>query len=156
MTVAPATPSPFVTRLEGPAPEAAISKDLVRRGLMASPIAIAVFGVIWGWNGAISSAYGLSLVLINFAVAAVLVSTTARISLGLMMGAALFGYLVRLSLIFLAVYLVRDVTWIELLPLGITIIVAHLGLLAWEFKYVSATLAFPGLKPTADSSRSIT
>jgi hypothetical protein len=123
---------------------------------MASPIAIAVFGVIWGWNGAISSAYGLSLVLVNFAVAAVLVSTTARISLGLMMGAALFGYLVRLSLIFLAVYLVRDVTWIELLPLGITIIVAHLGLLAWEFKYLSATLAFPGLKPTADSSRSIT
>jgi hypothetical protein len=152
----PTTPSPFTTRLEGPAPEAGISKDLVRRGLMVSPVAIAVFGVFWGWNGALSCAYGLALVLVNFAAAAVLVSTTARISLGLMMGAALFGYLVRLSLIFLAVYLVRDAGWVELVPLGVTIIVAHLGLLAWEFKYVSATLAFPGLKPSADSPRSLT
>jgi hypothetical protein len=156
MTSAPATPSPYVTRLEGPAPEAGISKDLIRRGLMVAPIAIAVFGVIWGLNGALSCAYGLALVLVNFAAAAALVSTTARISLGLMMGAALFGYLIRLSLIFLAVYLVRDAGWVELLPLGITIIVAHLGLLAWEFKYVSATLAFPGLKPSDDSSRSLT
>jgi hypothetical protein len=123
---------------------------------MVAPIAIAVFGVIWGLNGALSCAYGLALVLVNFAAAAALVSTTARISLGLMMGAALFGYLIRLSLIFLAVYLVRDAGWVELLPLGITIIVAHLGLLAWEFKYVSATLAFPGLKPSDDSSRSLT
>jgi hypothetical protein len=34
-----------------------------------------------------------------------------------------------------------------LVPLGITIIVTHLGLLFWEMKFVSASLAFPGLKP---------
>jgi hypothetical protein len=154
--MAPTSPSPFVTRLEGPAPEAGISKDLVRRGLMVAPVVVAVAGVVWGWNGALSCAYGMALVLVNFAAAAVLVSTTARISLGLMMGAALFGYLVRLTLIFLAVFLVRNAGWVELVPLGVTIIVAHLGLLAWEFKYVSATLAFPGLKPPADSPRSLT
>ena len=27
-------------------------------------------------------------------------------------------------------------------------IVTHLGLLFWETRYVSASLAFPGLKPT--------
>ena len=30
------------------------------------------------------------------------------------------------------------------------ILVTHLGLLFWELRYVSASLAFPGLKPTAD------
>ena len=34
--------------------------------------------------------------------------------------------------------------------LGITVLVTHLGLLFWELRYVSASLAFPGLKPTAD------
>ena len=41
----------------------------------------------------------------------------------------LFGYLIRLGLIFLAVYLVRDAAWISLPALGATIIVTHLGLL---------------------------
>lgn len=148
------TTSPFATRLEGPAPEAMISRDLVRRGLIVAPVVVAICGVIWGLDGAVSCAYGFALVLVNFAVSAVLVSSTARISLGLMMGAALFGYLIRLTLIFLAVYLVRNAGWVELVPLGITLIAAHLGLLAWEFRYVSATLAFPGLKPSDDSPRS--
>ena len=87
------------------------------------------------------------LVLANFLLAAWLLKVTARISLGLMMGAALFGYLLRLGLIFLAVYLVKDASWVDVWPLGLTIIVTHLGLLFWEMKFVSASLAFPGLKP---------
>lgn len=121
---------------------------------MVAPVVIAVGGVIWGLDGALSCAYGFALVLVNFVVSAMLVSSTARISLGWMMGAALFGYLLRLSLIFLAIYLVRGADWVELLPLGITLIAAHLGLLVWEFRYVSATLAFPGLKPSDDFPRS--
>ena len=34
--------------------------------------------------------------------------------------------------------------------LAILILVTHLGLLFWELRYVSASLAFPGLKPTTD------
>ena len=34
--------------------------------------------------------------------------------------------------------------------LGICVLVTHLGLLFWELRYVSASLAFPGLKPTTD------
>ncbi|MDA0372102.1 MAG: ATP synthase subunit I, partial [Actinobacteria bacterium] len=62
-------------------------------------------------------------------------------------GAVLFGYLARLGLIFLAVILVRDASWISLTALGLTIIVTHLGLLVWEMRYVAASLAFPALKP---------
>jgi hypothetical protein len=50
-------------------------------------------------------------------------------------------------LIFLAVWLVRDASWISLPALGATIIVTHLGLLVWELKYVALSLTYPGLKP---------
>ena len=131
----------------GPAPEAAVTKDMVRRGLIVAPLLIAICGLLWQMNGALSSAYGIALVLVNFTLAATLVSVTARISLGLMMGAVLFGYLIRLGLIFLAVFLVKDAGWISLPALGATIIVTHLGLLIWEMKYVALSLAHPGLKP---------
>ena len=142
------TASPITTSLPGPAPEVGVTKDMVRRGLIVAPLIIAVCGVIWGMNGGYSSAYGIVIVLVNFALAATLVAVTARISLGLMMGAVLFGYLVRLGLIFLAVLLVKDSGWISLPALGATIIVTHLGLLVWEMKFVALSLAHPGLKPS--------
>ena len=95
--------SPFVTRLEGPAPEVGISKDLIKRGLIIAPVLVAICGVIWGADGALSALFAIALVLVNFAVSAAIVSATAKISLGLMMGAVLFGYLIRLGLILLAV-----------------------------------------------------
>lgn len=137
----------FVTRVDGPAPEVGISKDLVRRGLIVAPVLIAVCAAIWGVDGALSSAYGIALVLVNFGLAAALIAATARISLGLMMGAILFGYLIRLGLILVAVLVVRDAGWISLPALGATIIVTHLGLLVWEMKFVALSLAHPGLKP---------
>lgn len=138
---------PLTTALPGPAPEVAVSKDMVKRGLVVGPLLIVVCGVVWGLHGAYSSAYGIAIVLVNFALAALIVAGTARISLGLMMGAVLFGYLIRLGLIFLAVLLVKDAGWISLPALGATIIVTHLGLLVWELKYVALSLAHPGLKP---------
>lgn len=141
------TPSPMTTRLEGAAPEVEISRDMIRRGLIVAPVLIAICGVIWGMDGVWSAAYGVGIILVNFAIAAGLIAFTARISLGLMMGAILFGYLVRLGLVLLAFVLVKDAGWISRPALGLTVIVTHLGLLIWELKYVAASLAFPGLKP---------
>lgn len=138
----------MVTAVSGPAPEVTVSRDMIRRGLVVAPLLVAVCGFVWGMRGVWSSAYGIALVLVNFALAATFVAVTARISLGLMMGAVLFGYLVRLGLIFAAVLLVKDAGWISLPALGATIIVTHLGLLVWEMKYVAISLAHPGLKPT--------
>lgn len=145
----------FTTRLEGPAPEVDVSKDISKRGLIAAPVVIAICGVIWGGDGAWSSAYGIAIVLANFLLAAGIIATTARISLGLMMGGVLFGYLIRLGLIFIAVWVVKEAGWISLPALGATIIVTHLGLLAWELKYVAMSLAHPGLKPVRPNSPAI-
>jgi hypothetical protein len=140
-------PSVLNTRLEGPSPEVSVSLDMVRRGLFAAPVLIAICGVIWGGDGAFSSAYAIALVLVNFGLSAAIIALTGRISLAVMMGGVLFGYLFRLGLIFLAVYVVKDAGWISLPALGTSIIVTHLGLLVWELKYVAISLAHPGLKP---------
>jgi hypothetical protein len=142
-----ANADPFTTRFEGPAPEVAVSTDMIKRGLLVAPVLIGVCAVIWGADGAWSSAYGIAIVLGNFALAAGLIAFSARISLGLMMGAVMFGYLIRLGLIFLAVWLVKDTDWISFPALGSTIIITHLGLLFWEMKFVALSLAYPGLKP---------
>jgi hypothetical protein len=114
---------------------------------MATPVLVALCGAIWGMAGVWSCLFGIAIVIVNFLLSAALLAFAARISLGLMMGVALFGYLIRLGLIFLAVFLVRDASWISLIALGLTIIVTHLGLLIWELRYISASLAYPGLKP---------
>ncbi len=137
----------FTTRLDGPSPEVEVSTDMIKRGLIVAPLLIAICAVIWGGDGAWSSAYGIAIVLANFALAALFIASAAKISLGLMMAATLFGYIIRLALIFVAVWLVRDASWISFPALGSTIIVTHLGLLFWEMKYVAMSLAHPGLKP---------
>jgi ATP synthase I chain len=141
----------YVSRVDGPAPERDVARDLVKKGLLATPFIVAVCWAIWGTDGALSALYGIAIVCVNFLLAAALITVTARIHLGLMMGAVLFGYLARLALIFAAILLVRDASWVSLVALGLTIIVTHLGLLFWELRYVSINLAFPGLKPDAAS-----
>ena len=54
------------------------------------------------------------------------------------------------------VLLVRNATWIDLVALGVTIIISHLGLLFWELRYISASLAYPGLKPGKASTDTTT
>ena len=140
--------------VDGPAPEGVIARDMLKRVVFVAPALVLVFGLMFGLNGALSAAYGVAIVVINFVLAAVMLVYAGRISASLMMFAALFGYLIRLTLIFLAIWLVRDASWVELVPLGITIVVTHLGLLLWEMKYVSASLAFPALKPGPVSKES--
>ena len=137
----------------GPAPEAAIGRDIIRRGAMVAPLFIGLSALGWGSSGAWSAAYGLVLVLANYGLAAWLVAYTAKISYALMMGMTLFGYIIRLAIIAAAVYFVRDLGWVELVPMGVTIIVSHVGLLFWELRYVSLSLAYPGLKPKPKSQQ---
>ncbi len=138
----------LVTRLDGPAPEREIALDMVRRGAMAAPALLLIGGIGWGIGGAASAGYAISLVLANFIIAAALLTWTARISLALMMGAALFGYVLRLAIVFAAVILVKDAGWVRMWPLGLSLVITHVGLLFWETRYISASLAFPGLKPS--------
>jgi len=144
----PVEHDPNTLRMEGEAPAMAVGRDLAKRGLWIAPVAIAIGALLWGSNGAYSVAYGLAIVTVNFISAAALLAWAGRISFAAMGAAAVFGFFTRLSLVTVAVLVVRTASWVDLIALGITIIIAHLGLLFWEMRYISGSLANPGLKPT--------
>jgi len=129
-----------------------LATDMVRRGLPLAPVVVLVGALGWGVNGALSTAYGLVLVLANLVVSAALMKWAGRRSLGLLAGVAVGGYAVRMAVVILAVYLVKETDWVELLPLGLTILVTQLGLLWWETRQISLSLAYPGLKPPSGRS----
>ncbi len=148
MTVA-TDPSIFV-RDTGPAVEREVARGILRHGLTALPVAMVLGFMGWGLDGVLSVAFAGALVLANFWVAATLLAWAARTSISLLMGVSLFGFLLRLGAIVGAVMAVRNMSWVAPVPLGATLILAHLGLLFWEARYVSASLAFPGLKPGSE------
>lgn len=131
----------------GPPTERIVALDAARKGVLAAPVAILAALVLAGPSGAASAAFALGLVAANLVVAAAMLGWAASRSLGLVMGAALFGFALRLGGVALAVWAVRHHGWVHDLTLGITLIAGHLGLLLWEATSVSASLAFPALKP---------
>jgi hypothetical protein len=137
----------LTTRLDGPAVEQQVAWDMIRRALPVAPVLMLAAGLIWGVNGALSSGYAIVVVLANFALSAAILTVCARISLALLMAGVLGGYLVRLGLVTVAVLVVIHQGWVVVVPLALTLMITHLGLLLWETRYISATLAYPALKP---------
>jgi hypothetical protein len=137
-----------VAAVTTPAVEREVAWDMIRRALPVAPVLIVLASIPWGTAGGASAAFAIAIVLVNFALSAALLGFAARISLPFLMGAALFGYLLRLALITVAVLAVKDQAWVSMVPLGFTLILTHLGLLFWETRHISASLAFPGVKPT--------
>jgi hypothetical protein len=134
------------THVEG-SPEVQVATDMVKRAVLVAPLLIVACGLVWGVDGALSSAYGIVLVMLNFLVAAALLAWAARISPTMLMAATLGGFLVRMALIVVAVSLVHHASWAVMVPMLFTILVTHVGLLIWETRFVSMSLAYPGLKP---------
>ena len=136
------------TAPEAPEVEREIARDIVRRGLPVAPLIVLAAGLARGGDGAWSAAYAVAIVLVNLTLAAASLGWAARTSLNLLMATALGGFLVRMGLVTVAILVVRHDSWVDLPTLAVTVLVTHLGLLAWETRHVSASLAYPGLKPT--------
>ena len=68
------------THIDGDAPEAMIARDMVKKAAIVGPILIIAFGLIWGVHGALSTAYGLAIVVANFVLAAAMLTWAGRIS----------------------------------------------------------------------------
>jgi hypothetical protein len=133
--------------------EREVALDIVRRGLMVAPVIVLAAGLIRGVDGALSAAIAIAIVIVNFLAAAAIMTRAARYSAGAVGGAAIGGYVVRLAVILVALVLLRHVSWIDLPTLGFVLVGTHIGLLSWEAKHVSLTLAAPGLgpdRPTGD------
>jgi hypothetical protein len=133
------------------APETELAFDMAKRALPIAPAIVLAGLAAQGWAGACSALLAVGIVVLNLIVAAASLAWAARRSPNLLMVTALFGFLARMLILTGIVYLVKGEPWINLPTLAIAILVTHLGLLFWEMRYVSATLAFPALAPSATS-----
>ena len=133
---------------KGPqAPEREVATDLFRRGLIISPVLLAFCLIFWGLNGLACGGIGLGLVLVNFLMGAWVIDWAVKISPQFLMVAVLAGFVFRMGILTAVVLPIRNENWFEIIPFGVLLIFSHLGLLIWETRYISATLAYPGLKP---------
>ena len=127
--------------------------DIAKRGLMVAPAIIAIAAVARGGAGAASAAFAVGIVILNLAVSGATLSWAARTSLNLLMIASLGGFLLRMGVLVGVIALIRHQPWVDLPTLAVTLLLTQLGLLFWETRYVSATLAYPGLKPSTGKER---
>ena len=135
---------------EAPEVERELAFDMLKRGVWFAPLVLLVATMIWGVEGAASAVLAIALVSVNLVLAAIGLSWAAKRSLNALMVMSLAGFAVRMGLVTAVLFAVRDADWVNMVALGVCVIVTHLGLLFWELRYVSASLAFPGLKPTTD------
>jgi hypothetical protein len=133
---------------EAPAVERSIALDMVKRGALVAPVAVAVAAVFGGADVAASVAYGIVIVLANLLLSAAMLGWAAKQTAGILMATALGGFFVRMGVVTIAILAVRDLEWVALVPMSVAVLLASLGLLFWEMRYISASLAFPGLKPS--------
>ncbi len=139
----------FAPEVNASAPEREIARDLAVRTVLVAPLMLAIGAIFWGWHGFWSAGLGLVLVAVNFLLGAAIITWSAKISPAVMLGAVMLGFVARLGIITAAVLPIRNSEWFEIAPFAISLLVTHFGLLAWETRHVSASLAFPGLKPGA-------
>src|SRR3954469_14081468 len=127
--------------------ESRIAKDIVRHALWVAPVAILALGLWKGVGGALGVALALVVVLANFLITGALLGWAARISPAMIMAVSLGGFLVWLIVIFGMGLLVQQIDAVNLDVFVVSVLVLHLGLLFWEMRSISFSLASPRLKP---------
>jgi hypothetical protein len=132
-----------------PAPpvERRIAVDLARRGLLVAPVIVLVAGLLRGVDGAASAALALAVLVLNFFAAAISLEWGARRSGNALIAVALGGFLFRMVSILVVILVAKALFgWVDVVVLGVTLFLTHLGLLFWELRSVSFSLAAPGLQ----------
>jgi hypothetical protein len=132
-----------------PAPpvERRIAVDLARRGLLVAPVIVLVASLLRGVDGAASAALGLAVLVLNFLAAAISLEWGARRGGNALFAVALGGFLFRMVSILVVILVAQALFgWVDVVVLGVTLFLTHLGLLFWELRSVSFSLAAPGLQ----------
>lgn len=126
--------------------EGLIARHMARHAVMVAPAVLALAAAVRGVEGATSAAIGLALCAANFLIAAQILGWAAKRSVGAIYGAIFGGFVLRLAVLTVIVLALEPVKFIDIPALVLTLAIAHLALLVWETRYVSLTLAAPGLK----------
>ncbi len=131
-----------------PAVEREVAVDLAKRAAIISPVVLLVALVVSGVDGLAGAAIALVLVAGNFLVGAFSLQWAGRHGPTALAVTAVGGFLVRMAIVLGVIVAVQDVVNVYWL-LGV-LVVTHVGLLIWESRHLSISLAAPGLKASRD------
>jgi hypothetical protein len=93
----------------------------------------------------VGAAVALALVTCNFLAGALSLSWASKRSPAVLGAVALGGFLVRMLVVLGVIVLVEP--YVDMACLVIVLLVSHVGLLIWESRSLSISLAAPGLRP---------
>ena len=124
--------------------ETRIVSGMVRHVVWIAPGGIVLGALYAGRRGAAGVAVGLLLALANFALAALIMSRAARISLAAIQAAALFGFLFRLAALGVALYVLRKVRALDFPSLGLALCLGHLVILSVEARFLTRAMSLAG------------
>ena len=118
--------------------------ELVRRVLPLSLPAIAVValvaGLVGGTDAAISAGLAVVLVFANFVFFAASLAYAARISLTLLYGVALGGFLVRMAILIVLLLLLEQLAWFSVPAFVAAFVVGTVVLLSVEIKMIAGLM----------------
>jgi hypothetical protein len=112
--------------------EAIIGKNIAKRSLFVAPVLALIFGILQGWPGVVAALVGVAIVVGNFLLGGYIMARAARVSMSMYHAAALFGFLIRLGLITVSMLVIANVTDLDRMTLGISVVASYLVLLSWE------------------------
>jgi len=134
-----------------PAVERDIGLDLVRRSAIVAP-AVLLVAYLWrGVDGLLGAAIALALVACNFLAGALSLAWASKRGPAVLGAVAVGGFLVRMLVVVGVILLVEPS--VDLACLAIVLLVTHLGLLVWETRSMSISLAAPGLRPVLPATQ---
>lgn len=133
--------------------EMRIARDVARKGAIVAPVLALGLGLWRGWGAAAAVVLAFAVILGNLFVAAAFAAWAGRISSSALAGAAMFGYLVRLGVLLAALFAVRALPYVDFPVFAYSLVAAQLGLLFWEMRSISLSLAAPGLRPRKEYRR---
>ena len=134
-----------------PAVEREVALDLAKRAAMVAPAVLVVAFLVGGTDALAGAAIALVLVALNFIAGAFSLQWAGRRGPKALAVVAVGGFLARMAVVLGVILLVQntvDKYWL----LGV-LVVTHLGLLIWESRHLSISLAAPGLKPKPNKQR---
>jgi hypothetical protein len=136
-----------------PAVERDIAFDLARRAALVSPAVLLVAFLVAGTEGLAGAAIALAVVACNFFAGALSLAWATKKGNPAVLGAvALGGFLVRMAVVVGVLLLVKDSNAIDFAVFAVVLLVSHVGLLTWETRSLSISLAAPGLRPALPTS----
>lgn len=136
--------------------ESRIARDLAKKAAIAAPILVVGIGAWRGVDAGAAVALAFAVVVVNFLASAAVLGWTARRTPELLMGVAMMSFLGRLVLVTAIGVGIKALDIVDWPVFCITLVAGYLGLLFWEMRSISLSLASPGLEPRPSTHAGVT